>query len=96
MILHPPSSVLRSLIGLVERTENLVRLDGLLTMMGGGGGRRHRTRRGSALVCLDPAIMARSGIVEVAMAWKAMFDVPEIKIVPVGGLLGSAGWFRWR
>ncbi|MCY4649326.1 MAG: hypothetical protein OXC98_03040 [bacterium] len=37
-------------------------------------------RRGSALVCRDPLIAARSGRVTAANAWKVMFDVPEIRI----------------
>ena len=45
----------------------------------------HRVHRGSARVCRDPAITARSGIVVVAKAWKVMFDVPEIKIASLVG-----------
>ena len=36
--------------------------------------------RGIALVCREPAMLARSGSVVVANAWKAMFDVPEVRI----------------
>ena len=51
---------------------------------------------GMALVCCEPAIMARSGSVFAAKAWKAMLEVPEIKIASVGGWPWSADWFRWR
>lgn len=51
---------------------------------------------GMALVCCEPAIMARSGRVFAARAWNAMLEVPEIKMASVEGWLGWAGWFRWR
>jgi len=49
--------------------------------------------RGIALVCREPAIIARSGSKVVTNAWKAMFDVPEVRIAGSGGL-GFA--VRWR
>lgn len=41
-------------------------------------------QRGSARVCWDPLIAARSGIRVAASAWNVMFDVPEIRIAAAG------------
>ena len=49
---------------------------------------------GSARVCCDPLIAARSGNSAVASAWKGMFDVPEIMIAASGGF-GRVDCLRW-
>ena len=41
-------------------------------------------------------MLARSGIVAAARAWKVMLDVPEIKMASVWGWRGSASSFRNR